>query len=222
MILFVLAFYQSLCLLAKKHINERKANGAEERKRENVDCMIMSFLKNFFIGAQLIYSVVLVSGIRQSESVIHICILFFFFNSFPIQAITEYEWSSQCYIHQVLIHYLFYIQQCGSDGKESACDVGDLRSVPGLGRAPGKGNSYPLRYSGLAKSTDRGGWQATVPGPAKSRTRLNDHTLTCQCVSVPVPLPLPSPWTLGKLNSVNLPVKAYLRTGSSLYQFRLA
>ena len=34
MILFVLAFYQSLCLLAKKHINERKANGAEERKRE--------------------------------------------------------------------------------------------------------------------------------------------------------------------------------------------
>ena len=70
----------------------------------------------------------------------------------------------------------------GSDSKESACNVGDLRSVPGLGRGPGEGNSYPLRYSGLAKSTDRGGWQATVPGPAKSRTRLSDLTLTCQCV----------------------------------------
>ena len=48
MILFILAFYQSLCLLAKKHINERKANGAEERKRENMDYMIVSFLKKIF------------------------------------------------------------------------------------------------------------------------------------------------------------------------------
>ena len=37
----------------------------------------------------------------------------------------------------------------GSAGKESACNVGDLGSIPGLGRSPGEGNGYPLRYSGL-------------------------------------------------------------------------
>ena len=42
----------------------------------------------------------------------------------------------------------------GSDGKESTCHVGDLGSIPGLGRSPGEGNSYPLQYSGLENSTD--------------------------------------------------------------------
>ena len=37
----------------------------------------------------------------------------------------------------------------GSDGKESACNPGDLRSSPGLGRSPGVGNGYPLQYSCL-------------------------------------------------------------------------
>ena len=37
----------------------------------------------------------------------------------------------------------------GSDGKESACNVGNLGSIPGLGRSPGEGNDYPLQYSGL-------------------------------------------------------------------------
>ena len=36
-----------------------------------------------------------------------------------------------------------------SDGKESACNAGDLGSIPGVGRSPGEGNSYPLQYSGL-------------------------------------------------------------------------
>ena len=39
----------------------------------------------------------------------------------------------------------------GSAGKESACNVGDLGSIPGLGRSPGEGNGYPLQYSGLKK-----------------------------------------------------------------------
>ena len=42
----------------------------------------------------------------------------------------------------------------GSDGKESACNAGDLGSVPGLGRYPGEGKGYPLQYSGLENSTD--------------------------------------------------------------------
>ena len=47
----------------------------------------------------------------------------------------------------------------GLDGKESACNVGDLDSIPGSGRSPGEGN---LQYSWLEKFMDRGAWQATV------------------------------------------------------------
>ena len=41
---------------------------------------------------------------------------------------------------------------CGSAGKESTCNVGNLGSIPGLGRSPGVGNGYPLQYSGLENS----------------------------------------------------------------------
>jgi len=43
---------------------------------------------------------------------------------------------------------------CGSAGKESACNVGNLGSIPGLGRSPGEGKGYPLQYSGLENSMD--------------------------------------------------------------------
>ena len=43
---------------------------------------------------------------------------------------------------------------CGSVGKESACNVGGLVSIPGLGRSPGEGKGYPLQYSGLENSVD--------------------------------------------------------------------
>ena len=42
----------------------------------------------------------------------------------------------------------------GSAGKESACNVGDLGLIPGLGRSPGEGKGYPLQYSGLENSMD--------------------------------------------------------------------
>ena len=67
-----------------------------------------------------------------------------------------------------------YSLPAGSDNKESACNAGDLGSIPGLGRCPGEGNGYPLQYSCLENSTDRGTWQATVHGVAKSRTWLSD------------------------------------------------
>ena len=54
---------------------------------------------------------------------------------------------------------------CGSAGKESACNVGDLGSIPGLGKSPGEGKGYPSQYSGLENSP-------------KSQTRLsNFHSL---------------------------------------------
>ena len=60
----------------------------------------------------------------------------------------------------------------GSDVKESACDVGDLGLIPGLGRSPGGGNGNPLQYSCLGNPMDRRAWPATVQGVAKSWTRL--------------------------------------------------
>ena len=62
----------------------------------------------------------------------------------------------------------------GSVGKESTCNVGDLGSIPGVGRSPGGGHGNPLQYSGLENPMDRAAWRATVYGVAKSQTRLND------------------------------------------------
>ena len=52
----------------------------------------------------------------------------------------------------------------GSDSTESTCDVGDLGSIPGLGRSPGGGRGNPLQYSCLEKSMDRRAWWAIVHG----------------------------------------------------------
>ena len=62
----------------------------------------------------------------------------------------------------------------GSDGKESACTLGDLGSMLGLGKSPEEGNGYPLQYSCLENSMDRGVWWARVHGISKRRTWLSD------------------------------------------------
>ena len=59
---------------------------------------------------------------------------------------------------------------CGSTSKESACNMGDLGSIPGLGRSPGEGKSYRLQYSGLENSMD---WR--IPSDSsKSQTQLSN------------------------------------------------
>ena len=70
--------------------------------------------------------------------------------------------------------YIFFFRllirlPCGSDGKKSACNVGDLGSIPGLRRSSGEGKGYPLQYSGLENSVD-----CIVHGVTKSRTRLSE------------------------------------------------
>ena len=62
----------------------------------------------------------------------------------------------------------------GSNSEESACDAGNLGSIPGSGRSPGEGNGYPLQYSCLENSMDRGAWQVTVCRVTKSQTQLSD------------------------------------------------
>ena len=56
-----------------------------------------------------------------------------------------------------------------SDGKESACNAGNLGSVPELGRSSGEGKGYPIQYSGLENSTE-----CTVHEVTKSQTPLSD------------------------------------------------
>ena len=64
---------------------------------------------------------------------------------------------------------------CGSAGKESTCNAGDLGSIPGLGRYPGEGDGYPLQHPGLENSMD-----CIVHGVAKSRTLLSDFHFLLQ------------------------------------------
>ena len=75
-------------------------------------------------------------------------------------------------------HFLFVMGfPCGSVGKESACNAGDLGLIPGLGRSPGEGKGYSLQYSGLGNSRD-----CINHGVAKSRTRLSDFTSICHTI----------------------------------------
>ena len=64
---------------------------------------------------------------------------------------------------------LFLGFPCGSAGKESSCNVGDLGFIPGCGRSCGEGNGYPLQYPGLENSS-----VCVVHGVAKSETQLSD------------------------------------------------
>ena len=64
---------------------------------------------------------------------------------------------------------------CGSAGKESPCNPGDLGLIPGLGRSPGEGNGNPVQDSCLENPMDRGAWRTgMVHGIAKNWTRLSD------------------------------------------------
>ena len=60
----------------------------------------------------------------------------------------------------------------------NAGETGDLALILGSGRSPGRGNGSPLQYSCQDNLMDRGAWQATVHGVAKSQTQLSTHYLT--------------------------------------------
>ena len=81
------------------------------------------------------------------------------------------KWMKQKTYNTFFYYWSF---PCGSDGKESTCNAGDLSLIPGSGRYPGEGNGNALQYSCLENSIDRGAWQASVHGLEKSQTRLSD------------------------------------------------
>ena len=88
--------------------------------------------------------------------VIGTCILIITLNVNGINAPTKRnrlaEWIQKQELNVWFIHG-------GSDGKESACNAGDLGLIPGLGRSPGEGNGNPFQYSCLKNSMDRGAWR---------------------------------------------------------------
>ena len=64
----------------------------------------------------------------------------------------------------------------GSEGKESACSVGDSGSIPGSGRSAGEGNGYPLQCSCLKNPISREAWRATVHGQIVRHGKKNCQT----------------------------------------------
>ena len=70
----------------------------------------------------------------------------------------DQSFQVSCTGRRILYHWGF---PGGSDGKESACSAGDLGSIPWWGRSLGEGNVYPLQYSCLENSMDRGAWSGT-------------------------------------------------------------
>ena len=84
--------------------------------------------------------------------------------------------SSLWFLIGVFSPFTFKIINDMSNGKASVYNVGDLGSIPGLGRSPGQANGNPLQYYCLENPMDREAWQATVHGVAKSWIRLSDFT----------------------------------------------
>ena len=61
-------------------------------------------------------------------------------------------------VSQLYFNYIYMDFPGGSDGKASVYNVGDLGSIPGLGRSLGEGNANPLQYYCLENPMDRGAW----------------------------------------------------------------
>ena len=70
------------------------------------------------------------------------------------QMAESFLWLNNIHTHTHLTENL----PGGSDGKASACNVGDLGSIPASGRSPGEGNGHPLQYSCLENPMDREAW----------------------------------------------------------------
>ena len=80
--------------------------------------------------------------------------------------------------------------------KNPPTNAGDTGLIPGSGRSPGGGNDNPLQYSCLESSMDRGAWQATIHGVAKSQTQLSHWTHTHMHVITHILSFLLSSWAL--------------------------
>ena len=94
-----------------------------------------------------------------------------------IMTLDQIWWFLPIFIYHVYMSTGF---SCGSDGKESACNAGDLDSISGSGGSPGGGHGNPLQYSCLKNFMYRGVWLATVPWGHRVRYDwVTNHTHIC-------------------------------------------
>ena len=102
-----------------------------------------------------------------------VVLFFFFFNCsiINLQYCVSFRCTAKCLGYAYICIYGF---PGGSVGKGSACNMGDLGSIPGSGRSFGERNGNPLQYSCLQNSMERGAWWITVHGVTKSQTQLRD------------------------------------------------
>ena len=93
---------------------------------------------------------------------------------FSLSTISSISWlCTFCFYFIIIIFAMRYVDlgfPSSSDSKESACNAGDLGSIPGLGISPGEGNGNPLQFSCMDNSMDRGAWIAIIYGVSKSQT----------------------------------------------------
>ena len=99
---------------------------------------------------------------------------------FSLSTISSISWlCTFCSYFIIIIFTMRYVDlgfPSSSDSKESACNAGDLGSIPGSGRSPGEGNGNLLQYSCLENPMDGGVWRAY--GVPKSLTALSRHSYT--------------------------------------------
>ena len=98
-------------------------------------------------------------------------ILLYFLSCYKVKLAFFSLLSVSEYLFYFILFLFFYwtkvalrVFPCNSVGKKSACNAGDLGSIPGWGRSPGEGNGNPLQCSSLQNPMDRGAWQAAVHG----------------------------------------------------------
>ena len=95
----------------------------------------------------------------------------------------------------------------GSAGKESACNAGDLGSIPGLGRSPGEAKGYPLQYSGLENSIDSPWGRKESDTTEQLSLSLSRHAKATACTRVAqffifITIVLNQWWTVNQLKDV--------------------
>ena len=124
-------------------------------------------VKNFRVGRKILNSL-LCSQFPPRVHFIHVI-------GWEFGAVTLSHGIIESLVRLCVPRFLATFLPGGSDSKKSACSAGDLGLIPGLRRSPREGNGYPLQYSCLENSMDRGAWRASIYGVTKSRIRLSDY-----------------------------------------------
>ena len=143
----------------ERKMKERTGNSIKVKKKVKIFQLLSLRCKNYTLG--VLGRIMICLEFRQKNLNSR---LYLVTSSCVTSLIAIFFWR--------VIHWMSF--PGGSDGKESACNVGDLGLIPRLGRSPGGGHGNPLQYSCWRIPIDRGAWWVTVHRFAQSQTQLSD------------------------------------------------